>query len=100
MEKLIYRFLDDSIGGGIKIKKNIAGRAQLVYSDKNKHIFAFRVTKDGLGVTLYRNPHLCRTIGALFSVDEDSVAKIVSHWFADKNDVNKISDLLKYIPTN
>jgi hypothetical protein len=100
MEKLIYRFLDDSIGGGIKIKKSVAGRGQLVYSDSNKRIFGFRLNEDGSGVYLYRYPSLCRTISALFSVDENSAAKIVGHWFADKNGINKISDILKYIPTN
>jgi hypothetical protein len=100
MEKLIYRFLDDSIGGGVKIKKPVAGRTQFVYSDSNKRIFGFRLDKYGLSITLYRYPSLCRTIGSLFSVDEYSAAKIVSHWFADKNGINKVSDLLKHIPTN
>jgi hypothetical protein len=100
MEKLIYRFLDESIGGGVKIKKSVAGRGQLVYSDSNKRIFGFRLNEDGSGVTLYRYRSLCRTISSLFSINEDSAAKIVSNWFADKNGINKISDFLRYIPTN
>ena len=94
MRQIIYRFLDESIGCGVKL--NSQNDFYSVYSDNNTLIFSFRMRDNWKWVKLYRYVPLCRKISGLFSVSEDEAAKFISNWFGEKYDLKKVGDLKKF----
>ena len=96
MKQIIYKFLDSSVGPGIKFRNQHDFYA--VYSDNNTHIFSFKMKDDWEFVKLYRYEPLCRKISALFSVTEDEAAKLISNWFGEKYGLKKVVDLKKFVP--
>jgi hypothetical protein len=95
MKEIIYNFLEESIGPGVKLKCQHDYYA--VYSYNNTHIFSFRTKDDWEFIKLYRYPPLCRTIHLLFSVSEDEAAEIIKTWFGNKYKMKKVRDLRKFV---
>jgi len=94
MKQIIYKFLDKSIGPGVKLRNQHDFYA--VHSDNNTHIFSFKMKDDWEWIKLYRYEPLCRTVSGLFSVTEDESAKLISNWFADKYGIVKVINLKKF----
>ena len=98
LKKVIYKFLDGYVGDGIKINYNSFSKVYNVYSDKGVLILLFKVRDDGSFI-LYRGLDLCNMVCRFFSVGDDEAIRYVRAWFADKHNINKVSDLTKYIPS-
>ena len=107
MDKLMNKFLDEYIGDGVVVK-NSDNRLTLItkkkvyelYSDKGILIFIFVVFPDGEQITIYRGATLCSTIGGYFGISSDDSMRYVREWFGDKYNINKVNDILKFIPVN
>jgi hypothetical protein len=95
MVRLIYKFLDDYVGTGIKLIKQ--HEYYSVRSDNNTHILSFKMKDDWTWFKFYRSPSLCRNICGYFLVTEDDAAKYVKDWFGDRNNMIKVDDLKKFI---
>ena len=95
MKQLIYNFLEDSVGPGVRVSGS--KDFYYVYSGNNTHIFSFKMRDDWGLVKLYRYEPLCRTVNALFSVTEDEAAKFISNWFGEKYGMNKVVDIKKFV---
>ena len=95
MVRLIYKFLDESVGTGIKLVN--LHEYYSVRSDNNSHIFSFKMKNDWTWFKIYRSPSLCCKICGYFSVTEDEAAKYVKDWFGDRNNMIKVDDLKKFI---
>ena len=109
LKKVIYKFLDGYVGDGIKVKKGavrvhdpktfltIYGGLYSIYSNKGVLILSFKICENDSIVT-FRGLQLCNMICRFFSVGDDEAMRYVRNWFNDKHNINKISDLTKFIP--
>jgi len=98
LKKVIYKFLDGYVGDGIKIKYNPLHKVYSVYSDKGVLILLFKFNSYKDSITIFRGLELCNMVCRFFSVGDDEAMRYVRNWFADKHNINKISDLTKFIP--
>ena len=46
-------------------------------------------------VEMFKGAPLCKTIGRFFSIDEDDAMRYIRHWFEDRHNILKTSDLKK-----
>lgn len=109
MKKLVYKFLDNYLGNEVKVeqlnvplykvKTNKWGIRETFYiwSGTNELILSFCVLNDS--ISIWRGEHLCNKVSQFFSIDSEVAMRYVRDWFADKHNLNKINDLLKFIPT-
>ena len=111
LKKVIYTFLDEYVGDGDKVKssvvpiydpfrfltKNRGQELYSIYSNKGILILSFKVCKNG-SIVIFRGLQLCNTICRFFSLGDDEAMEYVKNWFADKHNMKKVSDLLKFIP--
>jgi hypothetical protein len=110
MKKLLYKFLDEYVGNGVRaVKEHIifnpytfmpderVKRYNLI-SDRNILILFFQVWDDENKIKIYRGNKLCDTLSGYFGISSDNSMNYVRDWFADKHDMKKVSDLLKFIP--
>ena len=98
LKKVIYKFLDGYVGDGIKIKYNPIRKVYSVYSDKGVLILLFKFNSYQDSITIFRGLELCNMVCRFFSVGDDEAMRYVRNWFADKHNINKFSDLTKFIP--
>ena len=96
MEKIIYKFLDSSVGPGVRFV-NKDGFYN-VYSESRNIIFHFTMRDDWEFVKIFRHQPLCCKISSLFSISEDEAAKHISDWFGERNGLKKVGDLKKFVP--
>lgn len=96
MEKIIYKYLDYSIGPGVNFVSSMG--YYNVYSDSRNIIFHFTMRNDWEFVKLFRHEPLCRKISSIFSISENEAAKYVSDWFGKRNGMKKVGDLKKFVP--
>jgi hypothetical protein len=110
LKKIIYKFLDEYIGDGVKVKNTstpvynlyaqtwkIKKDTYSLYSDKGILILTFKVCKND-SIDIFRGLELCNMICRYFSLGDDEAMRYVNNWFADKHNMKKASDLLKFIP--
>ena len=110
LKKVIYKFLDGYVGDGINVKNTSTPVYDLykqtwkinkdtygLYSNKGILILSFKVCKND-SISIFRGLELCNMICRFFSVCDDDAMRYVREWFADKHNINKISDLTKFIP--
>jgi len=98
LKKVIYKFLDGYVGDGIKIKYNPLHKVYSVYSDKGVLILLFKFNSYKDSITIFRGLELCNMVCRFFSVGDDEAMRYVRNWFGDKHNLNKVSDLTKFIP--
>ena len=110
LKKVINKFLDGYVGDGINVKYIFTPVYELygqtwkinkdtynLYSNKGVLILSFKVYKDD-SISIFRGLELCNMICRFFSVCDDDAMRYVREWFADKYDIKKVNDLLKFIP--
>jgi hypothetical protein len=112
LKKVVYKFLDEYVGDGATAKpppyrlnlynpctfiNEPANNIYDLYSDNGTLILVFRVYDDGR-IAIYRGRELCLTVSGYFIISDDDSMIYVREWFADKYDMKKLSDLLKFIP--
>ena len=95
MKKIIYNFLDYSVGPGVRLANR--DNYYNIYSDNRTHILSFSMKDNWEFVKLYRYEPLCRKVSSLFSVTEDEAAKLISDWFGERHNLKKVGDLKKFI---
>ena len=109
---MIYKFLDRYIGDGATAKpviKHIYNpytftmRPQVysydLCSDNGTIILVFKIYDNGEKIAIYRSDRLCSTVSGFFGIDSNESMRYIRDWFADKYDMKKVGDLLKFIPT-
>jgi hypothetical protein len=96
MKQIIYKFLDSSVGPGVKLAKS--ENFYSLYSDNRTLILSFIMRDNWEFVKLYRYEPLCRKVSSLFSVSEGDAAKLISDWFGDRHNLKKVGDLKKFVP--
>lgn len=97
ISELIYTFLDDTVGVGINITKGQRNNHRIVLSNQKRVVFWFILGRNGK-IILFKNNSLCSRVNSLFSIEDDVLsAKIIGNWFADRNNINKVSELYNFI---
>jgi len=46
---------------------------------------------------MFRDVKLCKTISTWFGLSDDDAMRKIRDWFADKHNINKFSDLNKFV---
>lgn len=112
LKKVVYQFLDGYVGDGVNVEtetrptydplrirwKITRNNVYYIYSNKGILILIFKVCNNGL-ITIFRGVELCNMVSDFFSLQDDESMRYVREWFADKYDMKKVNDLLKFIPT-
>jgi hypothetical protein len=94
MSRIINKFLDNYLGDEVVVKKN---RWFYYLNSKNGiKILSFRVRDDNSFI-MFRDVKLCNTISSWFGLSDDDAMRKIRDWFADKHNINKFSDLNKFI---
>ena len=105
MEELIYKFLDEYVGDGA-ICKNRPGlichvidgviyRIYGIHSNNGTLIFEVIVSENKDRYKFIRSNDLSKTVSRFFGVDEPF--NYVRDWFRQKYDLEKVSDISKFI---
>jgi hypothetical protein len=97
LKNVINKFLDGYVGDGIRVKYNPLHKIYNVYSNKGVLILSFKICKND-SIAIFRGLELCNMLCRFFSVCDDDAMRYVRSWFADKHNINKVSDLTKFIP--
>jgi hypothetical protein len=101
MEKMIYRFLDEYLGDEVTcIKTGTTDMCDTydIFSKKNKSlILFFKVHRKDGGITIFRGGKLTNTVYSYFNVEPKEVMPIIRNWFADKHNIKKVGDLMKFV---
>ena len=97
LKKVINKFLDGYVGDGIKVKYKPLHKIYNVYSHKGVLILSFKICKND-SIAIFRGLELCNMLCRFFSVCDDDAMRYIRNWFADKYDMKKVNDLLKFIP--
>ena len=97
LKKVINKFLDGYVGDGIRVKYNPLHKIYNVYSDKGVLILSFKYNSYKDSIIIFRGLELCNMICRFFSVCDDDAMRYVRSWFGDKHNINKVSDLTKFI---
>ena len=108
MERVVYKFLDIYLGDEVVCqpvnKPNNSNDWYIIRSTKNnQRIFDFFVTqKNGkLGLGFFSDSELCSTVKGYCGIDNpDHCSKYIKDWFGYKHGINKVSDVLKFLPNS
>lgn len=95
MEQKIYKFLDLYVGPGVYSTHNSDRSFFNLFSDNKTPILTFRVHDEY--IKLFRSESLCKTVSRFFCISEDDAAKYTKDWFGDRNNLKKVSDVMKFI---
>lgn len=97
MNRVMKKFLDYYLGDEVVVKR-IRWRKRLCYNlcSKNGTVILSFWDEKGLFV-LCRNVALCKFIGSWFGISEDDAMRNIRDWFGDKHNINKVTDLNKFI---
>jgi hypothetical protein len=69
-----------------------------IFSKKNKSlILFFRVYHKEGDIAIFRGGKLTNTVSSYFNVEPKEVMPIIRNWFADKHNLNKVKDLMKFV---
>ena len=99
MTKIINEFLDEYLGDEVNViyrrSKNDTDDYFLLSKNKTL-ILSFRILKNGEYI-IFRGEKSCELISRWFGITEDEAMRCIRDWFANKHNINKISDLNKFI---
>lgn len=98
MEQKIYKFLDLYVGPGVYSTHNQDRSFFNLFSDNKTPIITFRIDQSKEYIKLFRSESLCKTISSFFCISQDDAANYVKNWFGDRNNLKKVSDVMKFIP--
>ena len=98
MSRVINKFLDNYLGDKVVVKTRQYGLSPnyFIISNSGTTILSFRVRDDGSFI-MFRDVKLCNTISSWFGLSDDDAMRKIRDWFADKHNINKFSDLNKFI---
>ena len=102
MKEVIHKFLDSYVGEGVNCKlirriyNTYSAETYGLVSDNGTGIFWFNVKGDY--VKIWRAEDLCNTISNFFGIDLNESANHVKIWFGNKYGLEKVQDVLKFIP--
>ena len=101
--RVIDKFLDEYVGDTFNVKevKHGVHHHYHIISDSGIVIISFMVRAlwaDNPHVTLFRGEELCSTVGRFFDLDKEESMQTVRDWFGQKHGLQKLRDILKFIP--
>ena len=102
MSKLINKFLDKYLGDEIVVKSQKLKNSTeyFLFSKSKVLILSFRFkpeAKPEASYVMFRGNNLCKFVSSWFGLTEDEAMRHIRNWFADKHNINKFSDLNKFI---
>jgi len=104
MKDLVYKFLDIHLGDEVVCKPNGTEEWYVIRSKKNRQrILKFLVfNRRGVQeIKLFREVSLCNKVYGYCGIENvDDCANYIKDWFGDKHGLNKVSDILKFIPNH
>jgi hypothetical protein len=98
MCRVINKFLDNYLGDEVVVKKT-KWNYRVCYNLCAKNgttIVSFWLSKNQ-DFVLSRNIELCKFISSWFGIPEDDAMRKIRDWFGDKHNINKMSDLNRFI---
>jgi hypothetical protein len=112
MEKMVYKFLDEYLGDEVDCIKKRPSEFNYYFfhskemydtynlcSKKNKTIIiVFTVSNLDGEIRMDISKPLNKLLSDLFSITDYTVERIIRVWFADKHNLDKVKDLIKFIP--
>jgi len=99
MEKRIYDFLDKTVGRKVKCIRT-SDNYYTIKSENGTVILYFNHFVDTNRVALFRSPYICTMVSGFFGIDEQESTKYIKYWFGDVHGLNKVKDILKFIPSH
>ena len=102
MKDLVYNFLDNYLGDEVVCKPNGTEGRYVIRSKKNgqRILKLFVFDKRGVQqIRLFRDVSLCYKIQGYCGIDDvEDCTKYIRDWFGDKHGLNKVRDVLKFVP--
>lgn len=97
MNRVMKKFLDSYLGDEVVVNQ-IKWRSRLCYTLCSKNgtviLYFWRVKAS---FVLCRNVPLCKFVSSWFGISEDDAMRDIRDWFGDKHNINKVSDLNRFI---
>lgn len=97
MKKIIYNYLNKSLGPDVYLRSNEDHSWYNIYSTNKTRIMSFRVANNWESIKIFRDDQLCNTVGSLFSIKFDEAALFIKDWFGEIHHLKKVSDLKKLV---
>jgi hypothetical protein len=102
MDKIIYDFLDRTVGHKVKCVKvsEKTGRKDYVIRSENRTVivhFIDFVNTDR--IALFCSPKLSDMVSGFFGISKDESIKYIRDWFGDVHGLKKVGDIRKFIPS-
>mgnify|MGYP003338615735 CR=1 FL=1 len=97
MKDTIYNFLDNQVGKGLRCVTKYGDRYFFKSFDCKHTIFSAIVKHDRTTIMLFKGEKLCQIVEGFFPVSENDSWKYIRDWVADRHNINKVGDILKYI---
>jgi len=101
---MTYKFLDKHVGETFTIV-SVGDRkhSYKIFSNRGQLVLHFIVsqlesTLDECRIILFRGDELCKTVSMVFDLTIDEAMRFVRDWFGDKLNLNRVSDLMSFIP--
>jgi hypothetical protein len=105
MKTAMYKFLDKHVGETFTIV-NVGDKKRhsyKIFSNRGVLVLHFIIsqlesTLDECRIILFRGDELCKTVSMVFDLTIDEAMRFVRDWFGDKLNLNRVSDLISFIP--
>ena len=97
MKKMIYNYLNYSLGDKIYYKTNADSSFYNIFSIGGTLIITFRTHSDWEYIKLFRSEELTRTVSSLFSITNDESSQLVKDWFGETHNLKRVGDLRRLI---
>jgi hypothetical protein len=97
MKKIVYDYLNDSLGTKIYFRANKDSSFYNIFSTNGTRIIAFGVQSDWEHIKLFRGEELTKTVSSLFSITNDESSKFVKDWFGEIHNLKRVGDLRRLI---
>jgi hypothetical protein len=99
MRQHIYNFLDKTVGHEVKCVCMDMRRQHYVIRSQNKiTIVTFIVFDNGGRITMFCDSYLSNMVSNFFGIENKESTNYIRDWFGDIHNLNKVKDILKFIP--
>lgn len=98
MRKIVYNFLDEYLGKEVSYRFDNKFKYHYLYSKKNETLILFFRVRPNNKINIYKGDYLSNLVSGLFSLTDKDATRLIRDWFGDTFNLEKVSDLLKFIP--
>ena len=100
----IYDFLDRVVGREVNCTMINNGRSYVIVSTKGYQILEFviinKMPLEKGRIAIFRSKTLTDMVSSFFGIHEQDAANIIKYWFGDVHKLEKVGDIVKFIPPN